>query len=570
MKNHEVAELLNKIADLLEIKNELIFKIRAYRKAAFVIENLSEDIQRIYSKEVPEKISGVGEGISKKIKEFLDTGKLEYFEKLKKETPVKIDELRQVEGLGPKTILKLYKKLDIRDLKDLENAARQGKIQNIEGFGKKVEENIISGIEYAKKSDKRSLLLHGLHTAEKIKKRLEDFGIDKVEIAGSIRRRKDTIRDIDILVSTKFPEKAMDFFTTMEDIDRIISKGKTKSTIQMHDIQADLRIIEKNKFGSALLYFTGSKQHNISLRKIAIKKGYKLSEYGIFDKKTNKLLASKKEEDCYRMLGMDYIEPELREDEGEIQAAMKGDLPKLISYDEIKGDLQMHTKWSDGSNSIEEMALAAKNLGHEYISITDHVGNLKIANAMSHNTILRQKEEISRLNKKLNKNNFTILHGVEVNIRHDGSLDMKNEVLEGMDIVLASIHSGFKNSKEKMTKRIIKAMENENVDIIAHPTGRLINRRSGYEIDLEKVFEYAKKTKTLLEINSSPERLDLNDKNTKSAISHGIKMVISTDAHNADQLQFIKLGIATARRGWAETKDITNSLPLKDFLKKLK
>ena len=570
MKNHEVSELLNEIADYLEIRGELVFKIRAYRKAALVIEGLSEDIEEINKNGKLEDISSVGEGLAKKIKEFLETGHLRYFEKLKKETPVDIEALGKVEGLGPKTILKLYKQLKVKNLKELEKAAKQRKIQKIEGLGPTVEKNILKGIEFAKVSGKRHLLGYALFTAEEIRERLKKLKeAGKVEIAGSLRRRKETIGDVDILVSSKQPEKVMDFFTGMKDIARVLAKGATKSTVQLHDgLQIDLRLIEENKFGSALLYFTGSKEHNIVLRKIAIKKGMKLSEYGVFDNKTNRVLASKTEEDCYKKLGLPYIEPEIREDDGEIEAAMKGKLPKLINYNEIKGDVQMHTKWSDGSNTIEEMALAAKKLGHEYICITDHTGTLAIAGALNEKDIIRLRKEIDKINKKLT--DFKVLQGVEVNIKSDGSLDMKNHVLKELDVVVASIHSGFKNPKEKITERLVKAMENENVDFIAHPTGRLINKRPAYDMDFEKVFGKAKETKTLLEINSFPERLDLNDAHARAAIKAGVKLIINTDAHNSDQLQFIRLGIATARRGWATKNDVINTRGLKDMVKMLK
>ncbi len=570
MKNHEVAELLNKIADLLEIRGELIFKIRAYRKAALVIDGLSEDISEINKEGKLDDIPGVGEGLSKKIKEFLETGHLKYFEKLKKETPVDIESLGDVEGLGPKTILKLYRKLGVKDLRGLEKVAKQGKIQKIAGLGPTVEQNILKGIDFAKSSSKRHLLGTSLLVAESIKEKLKRLKeVKKVEIAGSLRRRKETIGDVDILVSGKNHGKVMDFFTKLGGIDRVLAKGHTKSTIQMQDgLQIDLRVIDDTKFGSGLLYFTGSKQHNIVLRKIAIRKGMKLSEYGVFDKKTGKVLASKTEADCYKKLGLVYIEPEIREEEGEIEAAMKGKLPKLIGYDDIKGDLQMHTKWSDGSNTIMEMALAAKKLGHEYICITDHTGKLKIANALDEKRILKQGKEIDKANKNLK--GFRVLHGVEVNITADGKLDMKDKVLKELDLVVAAIHSGLKNTREKATQRMIKATENEHVDIIAHPTGRLINKRAGYELDFDRVFEAAKRTGTLLEINSFPDRLDLNDVHARAAIKAGCKLVISTDAHHIDHLGFIKFGIATARRAWAEKKDIANTKSLKGFLKSLK
>jgi len=569
MKNHEVAELLNEIADLLEIQ-DIQFKPRAYRKAAFVIDGLSEDIEEIWKKNKLDDIPAVGEGIAKKISDFLEHNTSSYLEKLKKQVPVDIEELGKVEGLGPKTIMKLYKKLGVKNIKDLEEAAKQGKIQTIEGLGPTVEKNILKSVEFAKKSGQRFLLGYALDIADEIKNRLKNLKeVSNVEVAGSLRRRKETIGDIDILITSKNPGKVMDFFTGMEDVKDILAKGNTKSAVRLREnIQADLRVVEEKNYGAALLYFTGNIQHNISLRKIAIKKGMKLSEYGLFDKKTNKMLAGKNEEECYKKLGLRYIEPEIREDEGEIEAAEKNKLPKLIGYNDLKGDLQMHTKWSDGNNSIMEMAQAAKKLGFGYICITDHTGQLKIANALDEKRIKKQREEINKVTNK--SDNFKILQGTEVNIKDDGSLDMKNDVLKEFDIVLAAIHSGFKNPKEKITQRLIKAMENEHVDIIAHPFGRLLNTRPAYEMDFDKVLEKAKQTNTVLEINAYPERLDLNDVNVRAAIKARIKLSIGTDAHEVNELRYYKLGIATARRGWATKKDIINTYSVKDMLKLLK
>jgi len=570
MKNYEVASLLRNIAQLLEIKEEMVFKIRAYEKAALVIENLDEDIEEVWKKGKLDDIPGVGEALTKKISEFLETGKLEYYEKLKKAVPVNMEELGSVSGLGPKTIMKLYKKLNVKNIKDLEKAAKKHKIQKIEGLGPIVEKNILKSIEFAKASGKRFLLGTALDIAEEIKnkfKKLKD--VNKIEVAGSLRRKKETIGDIDILITSKNSGKVMDFFTKMDDIEDVLAKGPTKASVRLEGIQADLRVLPEKTYGAALLYFTGSKQHNIALRKIAIKKGMKLSEYGLFNKKTNKLLAGKTEEECYKKLGLKYIEPEIREEEGEIEAAFKGKLPKLIGYNDIKSDLQMHTKWSDGSNTIMEMALAAKKLGFGYICITDHVGDtFKIANSLNEKRIKKQRKEIDKINNKIK--NFTVLQGGEVNIKSDGSLDMKDSVLRNLDIVLAAIHSGFKNPKEKITQRLVKAMENEHVDIIAHPFGRLLSTRPAYEMDFDRILGKARQTKTVLEINSYPERLDLNDVHVRAAINTKVKLSIGTDSHDADQLRYYKLGIATARRGWAAKKDIINTYPLKEMLKLLK
>ena len=568
MKNIEVAELLNEIADYLEFSNET-FKVRAYRKAALVIESLSENIEQVWKEGRVTELPGIGEGIAKKIDDFLKNSKSGYLDELKKKTPVDMEQLGAIAGVGPKTILKLYNELNVKNAAGLEKAAKEGKIQNIKGLGQKVEQNILKSIEFARKSSERMPLGFALASAEEIVMMLKALkDVNRVSIAGSTRRMKETIGDIDILATSKNPEKVINFFTRMPIVADVLAKGGTKSSIRLREgIQVDLRVLDDNIFGAALLYFTGNKEHNIILRRIAIEKGLKLSEYGLFDK-ANKIVASKTEEEIYKKLRMDYIEPEIREDEGEIELAQRHMLPKLIKYDELKGDLQMHTKWSDGSSTIEEMALAGKKIGHEYICITDHTGKLAIANALDEKRIMGQRKEIDKVNKKIK--GITILQGVEVNITEDGTLDMSNKVLKELDVVVASIHSGFKNPKEKITKRLIKAMENENVDIIAHPTGRLITKRESYEIDLDAVFDSANKTNTVMEINSYPERMDLRDVHARAAVKAGVKLVISTDAHNTDQLHFIKLGIGTARRGWAGKKDVINTRSLKEMIKCLK
>ena len=571
MKNYEVAELLRNIAQLLEIKNELVFKIRAYEKAALVIENLDENIEDVWKKGKLDDIPGVGEALTEKIGEFLETGKLGYYEKLKKQVPVDMEELGRIAGLGPKTIMKLYKRLGVKNIKDLEKAAKHKKIEDIEGLGPTVEENILKSIKFARTAGNRFLLGPALDIAEEIKSRLRKFKeVNKVEVAGSLRRMKETVGDIDILITSKSPSKVMDFFTKMDDVEQVLAKGTTKSSVRLREgLQADLRVLPEKIYGAALLYFTGSKQHNIVLRKIAIKKRMKLSEYGVFSKRTKKFLAGKTEEECYKKLGLRYIEPEIREEDGEIELAAKGKLPRLIGYNELKGDLQMHTKYSDGNNSIMEMAQAAKKLGHEYICITDHVGEkFKIVNALNEKRIKKQRKEIDKANKQLR--NFTILQGGEVNIKDDGSLDMENSVLKGLDIVLGAIHSGFKNPREKITRRIVKAMENPHVDIIAHPSGRLINQRPAIELELDKILAKAKQTNTILEINAYPERLDLKDAHVRAAVRANVRLSIGTDSHDADQLRNYKLGIATARRGRAGKKDIINTYSVKDMLRLLK
>ena len=562
MKNKEVAELLNKVADYLELKEDR-FKIRAYRRAALVVDSLSENIENVWKKDRLEDLPSIGEGISKTISDYLKDGKSKFLESLKKKTPVDMEQLGGLEGLGPKTILKLYKKLKIKNIKDLERAAKKGKLKVIEGLGEVVEKNILKSISFSKESKGRILLGDALPNAEEIVDKLRKLNyVSKVDICGSLRRMEETIGDIDILVESSKPRNIMEYFTKLRNVTRVLAKGKTKSSIIVDGIQVDLRIVESKSYGAALNYFTGNKDHNILLRRIAISKGLKLSEYGLFKK--DKYVCGKTENEIYKKLGMRYIEPEIREGENEIELSKSNNLPKLIGYNEIKGDLQMHSTWSDGSNSIQEMAIAAKKLGHKYIAMTDHGGNLKIANAMDEKRIKKQHKEIDMVSRKIK---FPILKGVEVDIKANGEVNLSKKVLNSFDIVVGSIHSGFKGEG---TKRIVKAMENEYIDIIGHPSGRLINKREGVNFDIGEVCDVAKSTKTVLEINSYPDRLDLKDSHVKVAVDRGVKLVISTDSHSTETLNYLRYGVATARRGWAQKKDVINTRNLKEMMRMLK
>lgn len=565
MENMKVATILYEVADLLEMKEER-FKPRAYRKAAGTVESLSKPIEKLNEDELM-KLPGIGKSIAEKIEEIVETGSLEYYENLKKEFAVDFESLHLVEGLGPKKIKRFYDELGIVDLDDLERAAKQHKIRELEGMGEKTEQNILENIDFARKKTGRKLLGYILPISEQLREKLRDFKpVMGVEIAGSIRRRKETIGDIDILVVTKENEEVMDFFTGLENVDKVILRGPSKSTVRLSEnIESDLRVIKEESFGSALMYFTGSKETNIEMRKIAIKQGLKLNEYGLF--KDNEQIAGKTEQEIFGKFGMEYIEPELRENRGEIKAALEGNIPKLIGYDDLRGDLQMHTKWSDGFYTIPEMAEKSRELGHEYIAITDHVGTLRIAKGMDENKIRRQMKEIENIDDQID--GITILKGAEVNILSNGKLDMSNDILRDMDVVVASIHSGFRQTEEKLTDRMMAAMWNDNVDIIAHPTGRKIHERKAYELDLNRIFETSKDTGTFLEINSYPNRLDLNDVNVKRAVESGCKLAVDTDSHSKANLKHIKLGIATARRGWAKKEDIINALPLKKLEKLL-
>ncbi len=572
MKNLEIAEIFYEIADILEMQN-VQWKPQAYRKAARALESLSEDVAEIYKgggikalKEIP----GIGEGLAKKIAQYIEKGKINEYERLKKTIPRGLDSLMDIEGLGPKKISYLYKRLKIKNLNDLKEAIKKQKIRNLAGFGIKTEENLIKSVEMFEKSHERFLLGIAVPIAESIVNELKKTdGVHKVIAAGSLRRMKETVGDIDILVTSLQPLKAIEKFSTLSEVDRVLAKGATKGTIVLKNgLQSDIRVVEDKSFGAALNYFTGSKDHNVRLRQIAVKKGWKLSEYGLFNRKTNKYIAGKTENELYKKLGMDYIEPELRENTGEIEAALKNKLPKLIDYSDVKGDLQLHTNYSDGSDTIEEMAKAAKALGYEYILITDHSKTRAIANGMDEKRLLKQIKEIEKVNKKIN--GIEVLKGAEVDILRDGSLDYSNKILKELDIVLAAIHSGFKQPERDMTARILRGLENEYVKIFGHPTGRLLNRRAPYNVNIDKLIRFAKDSNKILEINAFPDRLDLKDIHVRLAVENKIKLSIGTDSHNTEQLSNIKFGIATARRGWATKKDIINTSSLKELKKLLK
>ncbi len=576
MKNQEIANILSQIAIYLEMDN-VSFKPQAYEKAALSLESLTEDVSDIYQQEGIDglkKIPGVGENIAQKIIEYLQTGQIKEYEKYRKNLPVRLEELLEVEGLGPKTIKSLYQNLRITNLEELEEAAQNGQIRKLKGFGEKTEKNILESINFLKRSQGRFLLSEALFLAEDIIKQLKKLKeIDRIVYAGSLRRMKETIGDIDLLVTLKKDtnidaKKVMDAFVHLPGVVKVWDYGITKSSVRFDKkIDADLRVVKKDEFGSALQYFTGSKEHNIATRKLAIEKGLKLNEYGIF--KGNKLMAAKTEEEVYRAIRLPYIEPELRENTGEIEAALKNQLPKIIGYHDIKGDLHCHSNWDGGENSLEEMAEVAQELGYEYLGISDHTKFLKIEHGLDEKHLLEQHKAIEKLNLKFKIKNlkFRLLHGCEANILNDGSLDIDDKVLSQLDYVIAGIHSNMKMTKEEMTGRLIRAMKNPYVRIISHPTGRLINQRDEYALDFDKILEVAKETNTVLEINSSPMRLDLNDKNIRKAIEKGVKLIINTDAHHKEQLSLMRFGVSQARRGWATKNDIINSWPLEKLLK---
>jgi len=569
--NQAVAKALREIGEYLEMQ-DVPFKPRAYEKAADAIIGLEEEVAEIYKKgglKALEEIPGVGLSIAEKIEELIKTGRCKYYDELKKKTPVNLAELTAVEGLGPKSIKKLYQKLGVKNLNDLEKSARAGKIGKLEGFGKKSEENILKGIEFVKKSGGRFILGFVMPEIRNIEERLRGLkAVEKIVVAGSVRRRKETIGDVDILVVSKNPRPVMDYFVKMPEVVRVLAHGDTKSAVKTKSgLDIDLRVVPHKSYGAALNYFTGSKDHNVALRQIAIKKGYKLNEYGLFRGK--KQIACESEEEIYKALGMDYIEPELRENIGEIEAAKEHKLPKLIDYGNLQGDLQIQTDWTDGSDSIEAMAKAAASMGLKYIAITDHTKRMAMTNGLDEKRILKQMAEIDRLNKKFG-GKIKILKGSECDILKDGSLDLPDSILAKLDVVGVAVHSLFNLSREAQTERIKKAMANPNVDIIFHPTGRIIQKRDAYQVDVEELIAAAKKTKTILEIDAYPNRLDLKDEYVKKCIASGVKLAIDSDAHSTDHLHYLEYGIAQARRGWAEKKDVINAWPLKKMLSFLK
>lgn len=570
MKNREIADLFNEFADVLELKG-VDWKPAAYRKVARSLEGLSEPVEKVYEEggiSALKEIPGVGQGIAEKIEEFLKTGKVKEIENALKRIPKGVEEMMHVPGLGPKKVMQLYKKKKISSLAQLKKAAKSGKLRKMSGFGAKTEEDILRGLDLLEKGRGRKLLGVALPLARELCERLSEVdGVKKIEPAGSVRRMKETIGDIDILVSSSKPEKIMTAFTTLPEVKSVIAKGKTKSTVVLRDgLQADLRVLEPRSFGAALQYFTGSKEHNVKVRQVAIKKGYKLSEYGLFRK--DKYVCGKTEKDVYAKLGLSWMPPEMRENQGEIELAQKKKIPKLVELKDIKADLHMHTTWSDGASSMLEMARAAEKRGYKVIAITDHSKSQHIANGMDEKRLAKYLKEIDKVQKKVK---IRILKGSEVDILKDGALDYDNKWLKKLDVVVASIHSGFKSSKAAMTKRILKAFENPYVNIFGHPTGRKISVRNPYEFDFKKVAEAAKERGIALEIDAQPARLDLKPEQVRQALDIGCKLSVDSDSHSAETLHFMELGVGQARRGWAQKKDVINTFTkskLEKFLKR--
>ena len=570
MTNAALAAVMREIAVFLDMEG-VAFKPRAYEKAAYAIEAVDEPIADIYRRggiKAVEQLPGIGKSIAEKIVTLVETGRLPYYEALRAKTPVDVAGLTAIEGLGPKNILLLYRELGIRTVADLEAAAVAGKIRTLPHFGEKSEQKILKGIGFLKKGTGRFVLGHVLPLMTEIAARVEGLrGVTQVAIAGSIRRRKDTVGDGDLLVVARHPDAVMDFFVAMPEVVHVHGKGSTKASVKLATgMDVDLRVVPAESFGAALNYFTGSKDHNVTLRRIAIERHLKLNEYGVFRGDT--AVAGKTEEDVYAALGLPYIPPELRENTGEIEAAAAGTLPTLIGYDDLRGDLQTQTTWTDGANSIEEMVAEAQRLGLEYIAITDHTRGLAMTGGCDERKLRQQMKAIDALNSHLT--GIAVLKGAEVNINKDGTLDIDDETLALLDVVGVAVHSHFGLSRQEQTQRIVRAMENPHADILFHPTGRVLQKRDAYDVDIDAVIAAAKRTGTILEIDAYPERLDLKDEHARKAIQAGVKLVIDSDAHSVNHLRYLHFGIATARRGWAEKKDVINTQPLKGFLRCLK
>ena len=569
-KNREIAGILYQMAELLELHAENRFKIIAYSRAARAIESLKEDIEKVCRERRLQSIPGVGKAIAEKIEEYLRTGKIQYHQDLLAITPPGLAELLQISGLGPKTVFMFHEKLNITNLDELEKAAREHRIRRLPRMGEVREKNILKSIERYRKRSNRILYSSAEPIVNEILAYLVSMeGLEHATAAGSYRRRRETVGDVDILATAARPEKIVTAFVRMPLVEEVLAKGPTKASVIMNDtIQVDLRIVEHRSYGTVLQYFTGSKEHNVRMRQLALDRGYSLSEYSLTRQADGQDLFFDREEEVYLALGLQYIPPELREDRGEIEAALGGRLPKLVEDKDIRGDLHVHSSWSDGRSSIIELAHAALSLGYEYIAFSDHSPSVGIAGGIGIGKMEEKIEAVAEANESLD--GITVLMGAEVDIKADGGLDYPDDLLERIDVVVASVHMAQQQKERTITGRLISAIENENVDIIGHPTGRIINQREASDVDLQTVLEAAARTGTALEINAHPSRLDLNDVNARAAKEMGVRLCINSDAHDAQQLLNMKYGVNVARRAWLEKKDLLNALELRDLMNLLK
>jgi DNA polymerase (family 10) len=556
MRNDEIAEMLETLANLLEFQGENPFKLNAYRRAARVLRDQTEDVATLVRENRLKELPGIGESIEKKIVQALTTGKIEKLTEVTKTVPPGVLRMMEIPGVGPRTAAQVHEKLGINTFEEFAEAARAGKLAGVPGIGAKKAAGILAAIQFTQASSRRMLLGEALPLAEKIVAQLAERGVRGALAAGSLRRMCETIGDIDILTAGRASGRIIGAFTQLPEVRRVLGAGGTKASIVMDSgVQVDLRVVPPESFGAALQYFTGSKAHNVRLRAMARERGLKLSEYGLF--KGSRRIAGRTEEEVYRALKLPLIPPELREDRGEIEAAQKGALPNLIEPGDIRGDLHVHTTWSDGRNTIEEMARAARALGRKYIAISDHTRALKVFGGLDVDGLMKEVAEVRAAAKKLR--GIALLTGTEMDIRADGTLDLPDAALAKLDFVTASVHSAFRQDREKMTRRILKAVANPNVDCIGHLTGRLLGRREGYAVDVDEVLKAAARSGTAVELNANPLRLDLTDQACRRAKELGVQVVINTDAHSAEDLQLMRYGVATAQRGWLEKSDVLNA-----------
>jgi DNA polymerase (family X) len=571
VRNSDIVDMFNEMADLLELEDANTFRVRAYRQAATTIGDLGRGVdQMLDDEEDLSELQGIGKDLAGKIKDIVETGKFDDLEELRKQTTPTLRELTHIPQIGPKRAQMLHEELGIESLDDLEEAIEAGRLQEIEGFGKRTAEQIQSAIETGRRKKERRLLSEVEEVAQDLEEYINSLnGVKDACIAGSYRRKKETVGDLDAVASSENPGKVLDQFVEYEDVEKVINKGKARSSVILRSgLQVDLRVVQPESYGAALIYFTGAKEHQLTMRDMALDKDHKLNEYGLYDK-NDKQLAGKTEKDVYKAFNLAYVEPELRENHGEIEAAKKkSGLPKLIELDDIRGELHCHSTWSDGRASIKEMAERAKEMGYDYLAITDHSKRMRMVNGLTGDDLRKQAEEIKEVNEKIK--GLTLLAGCEVDILEDGSLDLKDDDLKDLDLVICSIHSKMNLSRKKQTDRLLWAIDNSNCQILGHLRGRKVLERDPIEIDLEKVLETAKKAGCLIEVNADPHRLDLDDNGVRIAKEIGLTFTIATDAHSLNGLDQMKYGVWTARRGWLEKDDVLNTQTLNKLRKGLR
>ncbi len=567
MKNKEIAEIFESLADILEITDQDPFRVGAYRKVARIVNDLPTDVAELAASGALTDIAGIGKGTAARIEEYLATGSIAAYDDARKTVPAGLVELLSVPGLGPKTIGLLWRQLGVKSLRGLKRAIRGQRILELPGIGPKKVENIEAGVRAYESRSGRLTLGGVLPTARAVLDALRALpGVERADLAGSVRRWRETIGDIDVLAASRKPATVIRAFIGLPLVDEVLAAGTTKASVRVAGaLQIDLRVVRPASYGAALMYFTGSKAHNVRLRGLAQDNGLKLNEYGLY--RGTRAVAAKTEEAVYGKLGLPLVPPELREDRGEVEAALAGALPNLLESRHIRGDLHLHSNWSDGASSIKEIVRATRARGYAYAAVTDHTRSLGIAHGLSIERLEKQLEEIAAINRRLK--GFTVLSGAEVDILADGRLDLPDEMLDRLDVVIASIHSGFQQPEDRITGRIVSAIENPRVDIIGHPTGRLLGSRPEYAVNLDRVMEAAARTRTALEINCYHERLDLNDVNARRAAELGIRLALGTDAHHCDQLWMMDLGVATARRAWVGPLSVLNALSKGALLKEL-